>query len=232
VTTKLAKIDVNADGDVVTVQYRDGTEADAPDLTGFMPEMVSEVVAKLGYGHKPVIYLDSHGVWDEVVLNAGEFAGFRSLGVVCDRDAAIKRVLQLRGMMEDNADNPVAQETIRLLTIHKDNNGKPRPVKKDGAGPMTDDDLMEKLAEGLTAAVHSRARAGLHAILDQRMRELPTDQRGIYFAVFDKISADYDALLTQMAPKIAGMLMALTGRGEENAELRRTAEEAKTASKH
>lgn len=231
-TQKVAEIVVESDGNVIAILYREGTDSDAPDLTAILPELIPEMVAKLGYAHKPVIYLDSHGVWDEVVLHAGEFVGFRTLGVVHDRDAATKRVLQLRDMMERNADNPVAQESVRMLTIHKDNTGKPRPVKRDGAGPMSDDALMTQLAEGLTVAVHSRARAGLHAILADVMRGVPEAKKEEAFALLDRVSKGYDALLTQTAPKIADMLKALSGRSEENAELRKAAEEASQEVKH
>ena len=229
---KFAQIDIDGDGDVVTVQYAAGTEGNAPDLTGFIPALVPEMVAKLGYAHKPVVYLDSQGVWDEVVLHAGEFAGFRTLGVVTDREMAIKRALELRAMMDSLESTPAGRTALDLLTIFKDNDGKTRPKSMESDGPMDADEMLDKLASGITVAVQARAKKALNQILAAALDSVPPDKRAEIFTLLDKVNRDYDDVLLRMAPDIAGMVNALA-RGRPKADdVRKAAEEAKNASKH
>ncbi|MGU3476911.1 DUF6011 domain-containing protein [Methylobacterium sp. D48H] len=64
-------------GDVITLIDLD---QGGPTVTN----AVEAVIADLRYQKfdlsKPVIYRDSRGIWDEIVLQDGQFAGFRSIG--------------------------------------------------------------------------------------------------------------------------------------------------------
>lgn len=231
---KLAHIGVKDHGEVVTVEYAPTADADAPDLTGFMKELAPEIVAKMGYGHKPMIYKDSHGVWDEVLLDAGEFAGFRSLGVIQDRDQAIKRAIQLRShiALAEAADDEAAKTAIDLLAISKDNDGRPTPVKADLSGPMSESDVLESIADGLVAVVQSKVKNSLREILRKVLDSVPADKRDETFAVLDKVRAGYEGVVDNVEPAIQGMLKALVRGQASTDESRKAAEEAKTASKH
>lgn len=231
---KLAHIGVKDHGEVVTLEYADSADADAPDLTGFIPELAPEVVAKMGFGHKPMIYKDSHGVWDEVLLSGGEFAGFRSLGVVHDRDQAIKRAIELRAHIAqaEALGDEGAMSAIKLLTIFKDNDGRPTPVADDGGGPMSADDVLEKMTDGLVAVVQGKTKNALREILRAALASVPPDKHADAFAVLDKVRLGYETVIEGVEPAIRGMLTALVRNQGSTAEARKAAEEAKNASKH
>jgi hypothetical protein len=226
---KLAHIGVKDHGEVVTLEYADA-DADAPDLSGLMHELAPEVVAKMGYGHKPLIYKDSHGVWDEVVLHAGEFAGFRSLGVVQDRDEAIKRVLELRAMISQAADDETARTAIAALTIFKDKDGQPTPVAEDGSGPMSEGDLLDRLAGGLQAVVLAKTQDALTEILKAVLSSVPANKRDETFEVLDKVRKGYGELVDRMMPKVGDLVRAMYPAKRD--DVSKAAEEAKNASKH
>lgn len=60
-------------------------------LTQDVRTVLREVQAQgLDIDAHPVIYRDVVGIWDEIVVERGQFAGFRSLGET-DRDTAIAR---------------------------------------------------------------------------------------------------------------------------------------------
>lgn len=228
---KLAHVGVKDHGEVVTLEYVEGAPADAPDLTGFMQELAPEIAINLGFAHKPLIYKDSHGVWDEVVLDGGEFGGFRSLGVIYDRDEAIKRAIELRGMLKHAVDDESAKAAIGLLTLFKDKNGNPVPVSGTGGGPMSEDELFDNLTDGLQAVVQAKAKGALVDILRNTLDSVPPHKREETFAVLDKVRLGYEELLSRMAPKIGEMVGALT-RGSKGAAARKAAEEAKNEVKH
>lgn len=229
---KLAHIGVKDHGEVVTLEYAADVEADAPDLTGLMHELAPEVVAKMGYGHKPLIYKDSQGVWDEVVLHAGEFAGFRSLGVVYDRDEAIKRVIELRDIMGQAANDDAAKAAIAGLNIFKDKDGRPTPVSTNGSGPMSEDDLLDKLAAGLQAIVHAKTKDALAEILGAVLSTVPPDKRDEAFELLDKVRKGHDELVKRMMPKVGEIVSSMFNNPGRRDDVRKAAEEAKNASKH
>lgn len=80
-------------------------------VTNDIEHVVLDLIARgVDLTRAPLIYRDSQGLWDEVVVGAdGRFASFRSLGGERDKDAAIRRALRRRARgMETPSDAPAA----------------------------------------------------------------------------------------------------------------------------
>ena len=228
---KLAEINIEGNGEVVAIRYADDAPNDAPDLTGFMKNLVPALVEHLGFAHKPMIYLDSHGVWDEVVLNAGEFAGFRTLGYLKDREAAVKRVMFLHTAMRMANNHEGLGDALALLRIFKDANGNPTPSNAEGTATSTEE-LLARLGTGLAVAAMTKLNRSHDEVLRKVLASFPDDRREEVFEVLDRVRREWRANHVEQAILVRDLAKSAVATGQRTREAKAAQEQAKGEVKH
>lgn len=232
---KLAEIEVNADADVVTINYVAGTAEDAPDLTAVVEQMVPELVGREACKGKPMIYLDGAGVWDEVVIEDGKFVGFRSLGYLKDRERAIERACKMKQIVAEAENNPASAATLAMLMIPKGGKDQVRFAPLSDLEPA---EAFTKTVEGLHAITMGKCLSSHEEILSKVLENTPGDRRQVTADVLNQVRAGYADLLARVASNIGNLATVLTHSqmlnqmARERAQVQAAVDQAKTESKH